>query len=82
MNNRNFYLAESFFGFVSVFNKPFAQPTLHVFDSKKERDNFMNNAERKNINHVFYAVSAKDAKSAYSRIVDDIHEFDSDVIYH
>ena len=82
MNNRKFYLAESLHGYVSVFNKPFAQPTLHIFGSRKERDSFMNNVERNNVNHVFYAVSAKEAKSACSKVVDGIREFDCDVIFH
>lgn len=82
MNNRKFYLAESLHGYVSIFNKPFTQPILHVFNSRKERDSFMNNVEINNVNHVFYAVSAKDAVAAYSKIVDGIRKFDSDVIFH
>lgn len=61
---RNYYLIENRMGNISVYSK-YGRPTLHIFDSKKERQKFFDEYECKDTNHNVRFIDAKTAKDAY-----------------
>lgn len=71
---KHFYAIEQTHGNVSVYSQ-YGKPILHVFDSKKEREEFVGN-------HSAKAITSNVAYAAYSKIVDDVRELGSQVLVH
>lgn len=70
---KHYYAVVSCYGFISLFSS-YGRPELHIFDSKQDRDNFVeaNDVLRGNVNNRAWAVTAKEAKEAYGYIDDGI----------
>ena len=76
-----FYALEQIFGNISIYSE-YGRPYLHVFDSKRERDNFVNDYESIDVNHSAEATTSKVAYGAYTHIVDGVRTFGNQVIVH
>lgn len=80
---KKYYAVESGFGFIFV-GSEYGQPTLHIFNSKKEREDYAkeHDVENGNINHRCWVIEATTAYKYYSHIVDGIREWSRNVIEH
>ncbi len=80
---KHYYALVSGYGFISIWSK-YGQPTLHVFNSKKERDNFVwnNDVLNGNINHRCWKCKISDVKSAYFYKYDGCTYDKGNVKYH
>lgn len=76
-----YYALEQTTGNISPFSSH-GRPILHIFYSKKDRDDFVNNYEPSDINHSASVTTSKIAYEAYSKIIDGVREFESQVIKH
>lgn len=76
-----YYALEQTHGNVSPFSS-YGRPTLHIFYTKNERDEFVQNFEGTDINNFAVVTDSKTAYDAYSSLVDGIREFDDSVVKH
>lgn len=82
MTLKKFYALEQFYGNVST-DSSWGRPQLHIFYSKKERDNFVKNYLGEGINNFAIETDSKTAISSYSHVVDGVREWnDEDVTIH
>lgn len=78
---KRYYALEQFHGNVST-TSSWGRPQLHIFYSKKERDDFVKNYLGEGINNYAVKTDSKIAKSSYSHTVDGAREWDEDVTIH
>lgn len=81
MTLRKFYALEQFHGNIST-TSSWGRPQLHIFYSKSERDVFVKNYLRENLNNYAVETDSKTAISSYSHIIDGVREWDDDVTIH
>ena len=78
---KHYYALEQTTGNISIWSQ-YGRPTLHVFNSKKERDNFVREYEPCDLSHLSYVTTAVVARKAYTKVFDGVRTFTNNVIIH
>lgn len=78
---KHYYALEQTYGNISIWSQ-YGRPTLHVFNSKKERDTFVSEYEPCDLNHSIDVTTSNIARKAYTKIFDGVRTFTNNVIIH
>lgn len=78
---KHYYALEQTHGNISIWSQ-YGRPTLHVFNSKKGRDNFVREYEPVDLNHSVDVTTSEIAYKAYTKIRNGEKHFLKSVEFH
>ena len=78
---KHYYALEQTHGNISIWSQ-YGRPTLHVFNSKKERDDFVKEYEPCGLNHSIDVTTSNIARKAYTKVFGGVRMFTNNVIIH
>ena len=78
---KHYYALEQTHGNISIWSQ-YGRPTLHVFNSKKDRNKFVREYEPCDLNHSVDVTTSNIAMKAYAKIFDGVRTFTNNVIIH
>ena len=78
---KHYYALEQTHGMISIWSQ-YGRPTLHVFNSKKERDSFVREYEPCDLSHCAYVTKSAVAYKAYTKIRNGEKHFLRSVVFH